>query len=347
MSRLGKRGLAWLASQRELCQAQWHASMGRRWLRAWLAELRGMLPAALAARLGTGDTTPLLAWPLPAQAHSTRPAVLVLPASQVMAQRIALPLAATRNLHQVLLYEIDRYTPYAADQVHFVARVVQRRAALAQVELVAVARDALEHILATCRERGVQLVAIDALDPSSGERLLIDLLPAGSGGTRARPGRFDRWLWLAGCACLVLLACAWLDRRQEGVEAMRQAVAEQRQAVQQVQHLRQAIDTTLGASHYLASLKAQRPTLTRLLADLTACLGDDTWVEQLEVRDGTQVTFSGQSARASALLAQVKTCSTLQAAQFQGIIQADKATGRERFSMTAQLSQEVAHASTH
>ncbi|HDS1733096.1 PilN domain-containing protein [Pseudomonas sp. BP8] len=336
---------ALLVSYKQLGQARWHTSQPRRWLRAWLAELVGMLPAKLARRIGAGNTPQLLVWPLPARHQQGRPAVLVLQASQVMAQRIGLPLAATRNLRQVLAYEIDRYTPYSAEQVHFVARVVHRQPPLAQVELVAIARDALAQMLAACRQRDVHLVAIDALSPS-GERLFIDLLPAGSGSPQLRTG-LDRWLWLGCAACLVVLAAAWLDRRQHTVDAMQQAVTEQRQAVQHVQQLRQTLDSTLGASSYLATLKAQRPTLTRLLADLSACLADDTWVEQLEVRDGNQVTFSGQSAHASALLGQVKACTTLEHAQFQGIIQADKASGRERFAITAQLRQEVAHASVH
>jgi len=343
--RVAARCAAQWRSQWQVYQARWQASLASRWLAAWLAELQGMLPPALASRLATGNTPRVLPWPLPAHCEQG-PAVLLLDASQVLAQRIDLPLAATGNLLQVLAYEIDRYTPYTAEQVHFVARVVHRRAPLAQVELVAIARSALDDMLAACGEQGVQLTGIDALGPH-GERLSIDLLPTGSAGALARRGRLNRWLWLGCCSCTVLLAAAWLDRRQGEVEAMQREVAVQRQATQQVQQLRQTLDSTLGASTYLTSLKAQRPTLTALLADLTACLGSDTWVEQLEVRDGTHVTFTGQSAHASALLAQVKACTTLEHAQFQGVIQADKATGRERFSITAQLRQEVANAPAH
>ncbi|WP_414157107.1 type II secretion system protein GspL [Pseudomonas sp. BNK-15] len=344
--RLAKHCAARWGSQQQLYQARWRASRARYWLSAWRAELLGMLPQAVAARLGNGNTPQVLPWPLPADCQHSQPAVLLLPASHVLTQHIELPVAATRNLMQVLAYEIDRYTPYTADQVHFVARVAQRRAPQAQVELVAIARSTLDTLLVACGEQGVHLVGIDALD-TRGERLMIDLLPAESARTRSRPGQLGRWLWLGHATCCVMLGAAWLERRQGEVQAMQREVAAQREAAQQVQHLRQALDTTLGASTYLASLKAQRPTVTALLADLTACVGDDTWIEQLEVSDGTQVTLTGQSERTSALLAQVKTCTTLEHAQFKGIIQADKTTGRERFSITAQLSQEVPHAPAH
>lgn len=346
MSRLLERFLPALAAQHAEWHARWADSLGRRWLKAWRVELVSMLPPALAARLRNDATEQLLPWPLPTQCAPGRPAILLLSAHQVMQQRISLPIAAARNLKEVLTYEVDKYMPYTADQVHFVARVVRRQPPSAEVELVAVARAALTLMLDTCRERGVQVMAIDATN-AAGERLQVDLLPADTGTARSRPAALDRWLWLGCLACTVALAAAYLDRRQGVLDAMQRELGAQRLEVQRVQQLRQSLDDTLGASTYLASLQAQRPTLTRVLADLSACLGDDTWVDHLEVRDGAQLTLSGQSTRASALITRVKACPTLREAQFQGIIQTDKTTGRERFSLSALLSQEGPHASTH
>lgn len=345
MNRRLERYLPLLAAWYSESKARWASSIARRWLKAWLAELLGMLPPAIAARLGKGAAEQLLSWPLPEHCEPGRPATLLLSAHQVMQQRISLPIAATRNLKEVLIYEVDKYMPYTADQVHFVARVIARRPPNAEIEMVAVAQDALAPMLATCRERGVQVTAVDATT-LSGTRLHVDLLPAGTGTALSRPAALDRWLWLGCLACTVALAAAYLDRRQDVLASMQKEVAAQRLDVQRVQQLRQALDDTLGASTYLATLKAQRPTLALLLADLSTCLGEDTWVEHLEVSDGSQVSFSGQSKRASALITQVKACRTLRDAQFQGIIQADKATGRERFSISAQLGQEAPHAST-
>ena len=81
------------------------------------------------------------------------------------------------------------------------------------------------------------------------------------------------------------------------------------------------------------------------MLDLTGCLGPDTWVEQLEVAADGAVSITGQSAKASALITRVKACRTLADAQFQGIIQADEKTGKERFSLRARLRQEPADAS--
>ena len=60
--------------------------------------------------------------------------------------------------------------------------------------------------------------------------------------------------------------------------------------------------------------------------------------------DGGGVSLSGQSSKASALITRMKDCKTLSDAQFQGIIQPDADTGKERFSLRAQLRKEAADA---
>lgn len=341
MNRLTRRGALALAA----LELRWQHSCARRGLLAWRAELTSMLPAALAERLAQRRSLQRVGWPLPDGSLPGCPAVLVLQPQQVLAQRISLPQAATRNLREVLSYEIDKYTPYSAEQVHFVARVVRVQPPNAEVELVAIAKDALQAMLQGCRARGLALLAIDALG-EDGQRLHIDLLPAGSDTGVARPARLDRALWLGLLAGCVVLAAVHIEQRQAQLTVMQQAVAEQRQAVRHIEQLRQALDSSVGAATYLARRKASQPSMTALLADLSACLGEDTWVEQLEVHDAGELTFSGQSARSSALIGQVKACRTLEQAQFQGVIAVDKGTGRERFSISARLKQEVADAST-
>lgn len=333
-----------LAARRHAWQAGWLNSSVHRWVGAWVAELGEMLPPALAAQVGKRNVGQVVTWPLPADCQPGRPTVLLLAPAQVMAQRISLPLAAIRNLHEVLTYEIDKYTPYTADQVHFVARIVQRHAAGADVQLVAIARTALQAMVDTCRQQGLHLLAVDA-QGADGERLHIDLLPPGMRRVLTRPARLDRWLWVGCCAATLVLAAAYLERRQAQVEAMQQEVAQQRQAVQHLLELRNTLDTTLDASSYLARLKAQRPSLSWMLADLTACLGKDTWLEHLEVHDDGHVMFTGQSPQASALPTQLKGCQTLVDARFQGAILVDQASDRDHFTIRAQLKQEPRDAS--
>ena len=81
--------------------------------------------------------------------------------------------------------------------------------------------------------------------------------------------------------------------------------------------------------------------MAALMSELTACLPDDTWLEQLEI-DADDVAFSSQSVRASVLISRLKDCRSLENPQFQGVIQRDAASGKERFALHARSDQEAA-----
>jgi len=322
---------------------RWQASQARRWLHLWLAELHGVLPQALRARLASGPTVQTLPWPLPQDFDGDRPVQLLLPGHEVLAPRITLPVAATRDLQRVLGFEIDKYTPLPADQVHFTARVERQTASTASVRLVAICRERLEQMLDACQVHGVRLHSIDALD-SDGRMLGVDLLPAGLRPAPSTAMRLNRRLAILALALLVGVMAMALHSREAAVAAMRAEVAEQRQQVQALEALRRELTDTQGAARYLAGLKTARPTLSLLITEVGQCLGADTWLEQLEVRDSGELTLSGQSRHASALITRAHDCASLHDTRFQGIIQPDAETGLDRFTLAARLIQEAADA---
>lgn len=324
---------------------QWRDSPAQQLWQAWLQELQAMLPANVRARLMPKVRVRLLDWPLPEALPpmTGERLILMLPASMVLAQPLQLPLAALRDLQSVVGFELDKYTPYPREQMQYVARVTGKGKNLAQVLLVAILRERLQPIIDSCREQGLSLYAVDARH-ANGERLNVDLLPADMKPAAAGSARLPRFLAVACGALLLTCMVLWLDARTARVEAMQAHVDEQRSQVQAVQNLRRELNNTQGAARYLAQQKAAQPTTSSVLADLTGCLGADTWVEQLEIADGGSVSITGQSAKASALIGRMKDCRTLSDAQFQGIIQPDAQTGKERFSLRAQLRKETANA---
>jgi general secretion pathway protein L len=377
MNPLNSTALAPLRVRLEQWRGQWQGSPLQRAWQLWLAELQGMLPPVWRQRLGQGAALQKLDWADLAGATAQAPALdspgvaprdsaevsppdlnnprpryhpapdarvqLMLPASALMVQRLTLPLAAVGKLRTVLAFEMDRYTPFNAAQLYFDARILSRDKRQAQVLLVAVLRDRLQPILDDCQQRSLPLHAIDGYD-AQGEPLQIDLLPAELKPRRAASHRFDRILGLA-CGVL-LLACMvlWLDQRQALLETMQAEVAEQHQQIEQVQRLRAELLNTRGAARYLAQHKTAQAPLSQVLAELTECLGNDTWLEQLEISDAGDLTLSGQSAKASDLIGRVKACPSLVDAHFQGIIQPDASSGKDRFSLRAQLRKEAADA---
>ena len=55
--------------------------------------------------------------------------LVALPARDVLRKRIVLPAAAEENYRQVLAYDLDRHTPFKAEELYFDAAIVDRDAA--------------------------------------------------------------------------------------------------------------------------------------------------------------------------------------------------------------------------
>ena len=318
----------------------WRGSLLQQGWRLWLAELRACVPAWLALH---EPPEPRWHWPLSepvASAPGNARHVLVLAADAVLLQTIHLPVAAARNLSAVVGYELDRYTPFEADRLYFVARQERRTPTQLQVMLVAILRERLDQILSDCAALGLQPHRVDVGD------LGIDLLPAPLRPRPRPPGKgLQRSLpWLCG-ALLIAAMLLWLNDRQRVLDTMYDSVQQQKAQVAEVHALRQQLLATRGAVQYLTRRKVAQPPLVALLDDLTRCLPADTWLDQLDIK-GSEIAFSGQSAKASALITRIKGCHRLDNAQFEGVIQPDARSGKDQFALRAHLRPEAADAPT-
>ena len=328
------------------CASHWRDSLAQNLWQAWLQELRNALPARLQAGMLSATREQVLDWPLSdalPDADSAR-RVVRLPHAMVLVQTLNLPLAATRELSRVIGFELDKYTPFPREQMHYVACIQSRAKTNARVLLVAIVRERLQSVLDSCRERGLHLHAVDCRN-ADGQPLGIDLLPRDQKQPVTRKDTLPRHLTVTCLGLLFACMLMWLHTRSAMVETMQTTVDQQREQVRGIQQLRRELINTQGAARYLSQQKAAQPSVSSVLLDLTGCLGADTWVEQLDINDSGSVSVTGQSAKASALISRAKACRTLGDVQFQGIIQPDEHTGKERFSLRAQLRKEATDAS--
>jgi general secretion pathway protein L len=337
-----------LFALRDRAAQQWRSSTAQRAWQWWLAELQACLPPSMRRWLIHETVEQVYAWPLAepiTMPNADARKILLLPPSQVLVQTLQLPAAAARNLSTVVGYELDRFTPFEASQLYFVARHESRGNSFIEVTLVVIVRERLDRIRASCAALGLRPDAVDV--GAGGQRMGIDLLPMPSRQQQARSGhRLRRGLvWLCG-ALLLSAMLLWLNDRQRLLEEMQAEVQRQRAQVNEIQQLRQQLTNTQGAASYLLRRKAEQLPLSALLSELTRCLPSDTWIEHLEINNGVEVAFSGQSGKASALIARAMDCHGLDNAQFQGVIQPDSKTGKDQYSMRAQLHQGSVDASS-
>jgi general secretion pathway protein L len=265
---------------------------------------------------------------------------LLLPAAVVLRRELALPLAARDNLLQVVAFEMDRQTPFNVAQVYYAVRELGTPAGPGRfnAELVAVTRDTVDPPLSRLREQGVSVDAVD-LAVADG-RLGVNLLPPEQTPRHVRPRRRLNLALAVVCVLLLgLLLSLWLHNRQAALDQMQADVDSMRGEAQQVATLRQQLQDNAGAAGFLAQRKKSAISMLSLLQEVTARLPETTWLERFSVDNTGQIGFQGQSQQAAKLLDALKDSRLITDASFQGSIQPDPTTGKERFYLTARVNQ--------
>jgi general secretion pathway protein L len=321
----------------------WRGSPLRRAWQWWLKQLGDCIAQSWTRK----SVEQLYHWPLveaPMPTAASRPDVLLLNADQALVHCLVLPLAARSALDNVLAFELDRFTPFRTDQVHYVVHDRAVRAGRLHVTLVTVRREQMTQWLAAFARHGITLSRIDLLN-EEGQRLGIQLIP-GDSLHRLAPHRSRLIFGIGVLLVAVFTAMAFtLHDHEQALANQSVQVDQQRAQTRELQHLRRDLEQTGGAERYLNNLKQQQPTRAQLLAELSACLPATTWLQSLQINKDGQVDLAGFSANASSLINQIKQCPHLTDAQYQGIIQPDASSGKDRFYLRAQVLRRVEHVS--
>jgi general secretion pathway protein L len=259
-------------------------------------------------------------------------------AARMLRRTLSLPAAAEDNLRQVLAFEMDRQTPFKADQVYFDYIVAPRAAAdrNLHIELAVVPRAQLDAELTALAASGATLDGVDCWrDAPGGARTGINLLPA-ERRLKRKNLRLRLNLALAGAA-LVLLVTAMLlllENRESALTAMQGDVQKVSNDAKQVTQLRKTLQDTLDGANFLNRKKREVPLMVDLLNDLTTRLPDDTYLERLNVDEKNKIEMQGLSDDASKLIGLLNKSEFLINPSVQGTIQPDPRTRKDRFNIT-------------
>ncbi|HST45590.1 MAG TPA: PilN domain-containing protein [Luteimonas sp.] len=276
--------------------------------------------------------------PLLAQRIAELPRWLVLPASVGLRRTLVLPAAAIERLREVLAFEIDRQTPFAAADVHYDARVTGRRAdGQVEAELAVVPRGLLDARLAALGAIAGTVAGVDLAGPD-GRTFGLNLL---SGLQRQR--RVDPWrgwnLALVAVAAIALAAGLWqvLANRTGATDAFERGVAQRAVKARLVSaEKKQLLDLVEGMS-FLHSVRAGRPTTVEVLDELARRLPDSTYLEKLSIEDD-RILLIGLSNEASSLVRRLEGSPLWRSPALTGALQPDTRSGRDRFTLMAELA---------
>lgn len=339
----------------------------------WLAELSGMLPGPL-KRVGrrerrqvvlllnpdetvvlerTGDRARVvgaassdpgahggqLAALLQRVNHRRQPVTICLSGELGLRKIISLPLAARDDLEQLLRFEMDRLTPFRAEEVYFAQRIVDtdvpnRRIT---VELAAAPRSVVEHGLKTARMVGAVASRVELGTARTAGREPLNLLPQ-KAGDAAGERRLIRALVLLALILAIVAVAIPLQRQRSKLAALTDQVAATRVEAEQSHALREQLDQLAQTSTFLLAEKGRRPMATEVLADLTRLVPDQAHLAQLLLQDG-EVQLHGWAATASDLISLLDQSPLFRAPQFRSPVTQDGSDGTERFHLSVELAE--------
>ncbi|HJU16487.1 MAG TPA: PilN domain-containing protein [Stellaceae bacterium] len=335
----------WLEQLAELLPRSWRRSVAASDDALVLSPLaplgRGVEEVAAGLRRN-GKETPLGSFGLGAAALGRLPQpaggayVLRLSGRDVLAKTLTLPLAAQADLSQVLAFEMDRETPFKAEEIYWSHRVaaVERDSGQLSVRLLLVTKASLAPLLAALGEAGIVPRRAEIADgPDSGATLPLD----GNGGHLGRASRRLVRPLAACCALLALVAIATPFVRQAlMLSTLDRQIAAARAQASEAGELRRAV-VRLSAGAALIPEERQKATHPlAVLAAATRVLPDDTYLSELELRGG-KVTLSGRSHAAARLIGALAAAGAFHNPAFAAPVTRLEALHAEVFTIAAEV----------
>jgi general secretion pathway protein L len=213
--------------------------------------------------------------------------VLSVPAREVLRKTLVLPAAVEPNLRQTLAYDLDRHTPFKAEELYFDAVVVGRipEKKEIRVDLVSCRKAVVDGASRHAMAWGAAVVAAVPEPPATAATSRLNLLPHEARPSHAVWKRWQFWLPLGLVAAVALAAIAIpLWQKRDYAIALNTLAGEARAQAAVSDRLRTELETKVGDFNFALERKYAYPSAFRVVDEMSRVLPDDTWLTQMEIK---------------------------------------------------------------
>lgn len=269
--------------------------------------------------------------------------ILRLTAQEAIQKELALPAAVKENLYQVVAYELDRYTPFKAEQVYFAVKPLEGENEPGQIRamLVLTPRETLDALYEDIKAMGMSPLFVDyEATPNDLDQRYdgYNLLPE---GLREKTANAPRLIYTALIAAVFLLLGAvlvlpvWFE--YQTVNALQEKIDTIEKDAKEVKALQLEINAMIDETRLLIAEKSAAPAVVDMLNTLSTLIKDDTWLAYAQYSDG-HLQIQGESPAASALIGVLEDSELFANARFVSPVTQDKVSGQERFQITVDVT---------
>jgi general secretion pathway protein L len=265
------------------------------------------------------------------------PLRLILPSGTILERTVSLPLAVERDLAQVLHYEMNRVTPFAAADVFWDWTLVHRDKRLGKLDirLRLAKRETLAPILTAFQNHGFQpdYVESSGAQPGSSYRT-IWLKKERAARPRSRPLRVAA---LAVCGLLGVALCGTPFLRQQiELSAIAHDIARLQPSVAAAAALRRGIEADAESNVVLGVERGLAGDPLEVLAAVTDALPDGTWITDLTLQQRI-LHVAGESPAAAQLIGKLATVSLIGNPAFAAPVTNDADHHADVFAISAEI----------
>jgi len=213
--------------------------------------------------------------------------VVAVPAREVLRKSIVLPAAVEEDLVQALTYDLDRHTPFKAEELYFDAAITRRDPGRGSVDvdLAAVRRAIVDPALKHAALWGAEVSAVVPATPDLATPSRVNLLPVALRPARSFWRRWQLWVPLAVMALLAVAAVViplW-QKRDYAIQLNMLADDARKQAAVS-ETLRLELDGKVADYNTALERKYAFPGALQTVDYVSKLLPDDTWLTQLELK---------------------------------------------------------------
>ena len=284
----------------------------------------------------------LRAWLSRALAPGAAPALLLQP-GDALSRQIEMPRAAEESLRQAIAFELNRYTPFKANEVYFDCRVLKRMSGERglTVQFAVAPKTRVDASLSLLAQAGARPAAVVLADDLSPERMPLNLLPPEQRVNTAP--RISAANTLLAALALILLGVAlalpvW--QKQQAIAAINPLVQDAKRQAEGADRLKSELDTLVQTYDFLLQRKHSYPAATAVIDELTRVLPDGTWLQQLNLRShpkGWEIQLQGETTISSRLASVIEDSPLFRDAGFKSPLIKGQAPASERFHLGAEL----------
>ena len=213
---------------------------------------------------------------------------LVLPAGWCLIREREVPAAASDRVREVLALELERSTPFSAQDVRQNWRKVSGppTAASLVVEHVVAKRRLSDPVLAEAKALGLPIAGVDVMDPS-GCRMGFNLLERAE-VPRSLTGRLNRGMAIAAALLIIVTAAAGMIAVERQEDALRRLETDIGAARKEAQAVRMRLQDAESLFERIERLRLRRAQDFRAIAaweEVTRRLPDTAWLTDMRIED--------------------------------------------------------------